>query len=179
MIITGQNESRESPQTVVNFVHRFLFENIRNLLLFLVGQLALGELHVEGHVQGAEQVVVVVIGHSLALLANPGPGPRDLVSGHVHFVSVQVLDVQLEADQGVGQGDGHVGVKVIAFAFEFGVRIGFDADDQIAGFSVQMGFTFGHEFGLHAVGHPGLDLDLEQVFLGYESATNALLFLVF
>ena len=65
---------------------------LRVLTLFLLfAELLLGEVHVDGDVQGAEEVVILVVGHALALLTDPGPGPSDLFPLHAHLVTVQVL----------------------------------------------------------------------------------------
>ena len=60
-------------------------------LLLLLTELPLGEVDVDGDVHGAKQVVVLVVWHAFALLADPRPGPGDLLTLHAHLVPVQVL----------------------------------------------------------------------------------------
>ena len=123
-------------------------------------------------VERAEEVVVVVVGHALALLADPGAWPSDLVPGHVHLVSIQVLNVELKAAEGVDQGDGDVGEQIVSLSLELRVRICFDSQNEISRFSVHVRLSFGNELGLHAVSHAGLDLDFQEMLLIDESESK-------
>ena len=86
MLITAKNP-------FFHLIDGLLPQDLCNLLLVLLVQLALGELDVEGDVHVAEEVVVLVVGHPLALLAHARPGPGDLVPDDVHLVAVQVGNI--------------------------------------------------------------------------------------
>jgi hypothetical protein len=69
-----------------------------------LAKFALGKRDVEGDVQRSEEVVVLVVGHALALLADSSSGPGDLVSGNGHFVAVLMkkniwIDLFLDPNQ--------------------------------------------------------------------------------
>lgn len=53
--------------------------------LLLRRELCLGELDVEGDVERAEEVVVFIVWHPLALLADAGAWPCGLLPHHVYL----------------------------------------------------------------------------------------------
>jgi hypothetical protein len=77
-----------SSESVVNFVDGFLLEQGLDALLLLRGEFTLGKRDVKRDVQGSEEVTVLVVGHTLALLSDTGPRPCDLIAGYCDFVSV-------------------------------------------------------------------------------------------
>ena len=83
---TGTHTLRVPSQPIVHSVHGLHLENVGNGLLLVVLELPLWELDVDGDVHGAEEVVVLVVWHPLALLADPRARPRDLVARHVHLL---------------------------------------------------------------------------------------------
>lgn len=92
-----------------------LIAKIPLLTLFLfIGELSLGEFHVESHVQSAFLVVVLVVGHSLVRFPHTRPGPRNPVSADLDRVTIEMLDLSLETDQSVHERDGDVGVQVVS-----------------------------------------------------------------
>ena len=76
---------RVAAQPVVHSVHGLHLEDVGDGLLLVVLELPLGELDVDGDVHRAEEVVVLVVGHPLTLLADPRARPRDLVARDVHL----------------------------------------------------------------------------------------------
>ena len=89
---TGMEHTLGVPsQPVVHSVHGLHLEDVGDRLLLVVLELPLGELDIDGDVHGAEEVVVLVVGHPLALLPDPRARPRDLVARHVHLGRVSVM----------------------------------------------------------------------------------------
>lgn len=83
-----------------------------------LSELLFGKVDIERDVQVAVRVVVLVAGHALALLLDACARPRDLVAHHFHLVTVQMIDVELEAVERVLQRDRYVRVQVIAASLE-------------------------------------------------------------
>ena len=75
---------------------RVLFEYSPQVLLVFGAELFLGKLNVERDVEHAEEIVIIIVGHPFALLADPCSRPSHFVANQMHFVPVQVLHIDLE-----------------------------------------------------------------------------------
>lgn len=84
-----------SAETVVHFVDRVLLEQLPDAFFVFIVEFALGESDVERDVESSEQVVVLVVGHPLALLPDPGSRPGDLVPSNGHLMTILWRNIRI------------------------------------------------------------------------------------
>lgn len=85
--------------------------------LFVV-EFCLREVDIDGDVEIADDVVLIVLRQAFALLLDARAGPCDLLAVDRHRVTIEMSDVEIESVQSVLQRDGEVRVEIVLFAFE-------------------------------------------------------------
>lgn len=148
-----------------------MIENLTRFVCF--AKVLFRELNVERNVQSSVQIIVLEVGHSFALLADASSRPGSLLPLYLHDVAVEMLQFQFEANQSVLQADGDVRIEVVTASFVHRMWGRYDFDDEIARFTVHVGFALGNEAGFLTVLHARLDFDLQHTFLVDETHVGA------